>query len=51
MIEYVKKADVLEIIDSPLPRDIAVEYLYELKGVWLDEDEEVDNECYKTISV
>ena len=46
MIEYVKKADVLEIIDSPLPRDIAVEYLYELKGVWLDdEDEEVDNEC------
>ena len=43
MIEYVKKADVLEIVDSPLPRDIAVEYLYELKGVWLDEDKEVNN--------
>ncbi len=43
MTEYVKKADVLEIIDSPLPRDIAVEYLYELKGVWLDEENEEDN--------
>ena len=39
MTEYVKKADVLEIINSPLPRDIAVEHLYELKGVWIDEED------------
>ena len=39
MVEYVKKADVLEIINSPLPRDLTAEYIYELKGVWLDEDE------------
>ena len=39
MIEYVKKADVLEIINSPLPRDLTAEYIYDLKGVWLDEDE------------
>lgn len=43
MTEYVKKADVLEIINSPLPRDIAAEYLYELDGVWLDEDEEIND--------
>ena len=39
MIEYVKKADVLEIMNAPLPRDIAWDYIYDLKGVWLDEDE------------
>lgn len=39
MVEYVKKADVLEIINSTLPRDLTAEYIYELKGVWLDEDE------------
>lgn len=39
MIEYVKKSDVLEIINSPLPRDLTAEYIFDLKGVWLDEDE------------
>lgn len=39
MVEYVKKSDVLEIMNAPLPRDLAVEYIYDLKGVWLDEDE------------
>ena len=38
MIEYVKKSDVLEIINSPLPRDLTAEYIFDLKGVWLDED-------------
>lgn len=38
MIEYVKKDDVLEIINSTLPRDLTVEYIYDLKGVWIDED-------------
>ena len=37
MIEYVRKDDVLEIINSSLPRDLASEHIYDLKGVWLDE--------------
>lgn len=38
MEEYIKKSDVLEMIG--LPSDILTEHIYELKGVWLDEDYE-----------
>jgi hypothetical protein len=36
MEEYIKKSDVLEMLS--LPSDILEEYIYELKGVWADED-------------
>ena len=36
MEEYIKKSDVLEMLS--LPPDILVEYIYELKGVWIDKE-------------
>lgn len=36
MEEWVKKSDVLEMFG--LPSDILAEHIYELKGVWMDED-------------
>ena len=36
MEEWIKKSDVLEMLC--LPPDILKEYIYELKGVWVDED-------------
>ena len=40
MTEYIKKSDVLEILK--LPQDLIAEYIYELKGVWLDEAEQTE---------
>lgn len=40
MTEYIKKSDVLEILK--LPQDLIAEYVYELKGVWLDEAEQTE---------
>ena len=37
--EWVKKKDVLNIIKG-LPSDLHEEYIYMLKGVWFDENEE-----------
>lgn len=36
MEEWIKKSDVLELLC--LPSDILNEYIYELKGVWVDDD-------------
>lgn len=36
MQEYVKKSDVIELLS--LPHDMLVEYIYELKGIWIDDD-------------
>ncbi len=36
MQEYVKKSDVIELLS--LPHDMLVEYVYELKGIWIDDD-------------
>ena len=36
MEEWIKKSDVLEMFS--LPHDILEEHIYELKGVWVDED-------------
>ena len=36
MEEWIKKSEVLELLS--LPSDILAEYIYELKGVWVDED-------------
>ena len=36
MEEWVKKSDILEMLG--LPSDILSEYIYELKGVWVDEN-------------
>lgn len=36
MEEWIKKSDVLELLS--LPSDILADYIYELKGVWVDED-------------
>lgn len=36
MEEWIKKSDVLEMLC--LPSDILAEHIYELKGVWVDED-------------
>lgn len=36
MEEWIKKSDVLELLG--LPSDILYEHIYELKGVWVDED-------------
>lgn len=36
MEEWIKKSDVLELLG--LPSDIFVEYIHELKGVWVDKD-------------
>lgn len=40
MTEYIKKSDVLEILK--LPQDLIADYVYELKGVWLDEAEQTE---------
>lgn len=37
MQEWIKKSDVLELLS--LPPDIFSDYVYELKGIWMDEDE------------
>lgn len=34
MQEWIKKSDVLELLN--LPQDILVDYIYELKGIWID---------------
>lgn len=36
MEEWIKKSEVLELLGLPL--DILAEYIYELKGVWVDKD-------------
>lgn len=36
MQEFIKKSDVLELLS--LPPDIIADYIYELKGIWIDED-------------
>jgi len=36
MEEWIKKSEVLELLS--LPSDILAEYIYELKGVWVDKD-------------
>lgn len=36
MQEWVKKSDVLELLS--LPSDIVTDHIYELKGIWMDED-------------
>lgn len=36
MKEWVKKSDVLELLS--LPSDIVTDHIYELKGIWMDED-------------
>ena len=40
MTEYIKKSDVLELLK--LPKELIVEYVYELKGIWLDEAEQTE---------
>ena len=37
MAEYVKKSDVLELLS--LPKDLIAEYVCDLKGLWIDDDE------------
>ena len=37
MTEYVKKSDVLELLS--LPKDLIAEYVCDLKGLWIDDDE------------
>lgn len=37
MEEWIKKSDVLDLLLN-LPSDMLVEYIYEMKGVWFDED-------------
>lgn len=37
MTEYIKKSEVIEMLTS-LPRDIVYDHIYELKGIWIDED-------------
>ena len=37
MTEYVKKSDVLELLS--LPKDLMSEYVCDLKGLWIDDDE------------
>lgn len=41
MTEYVKKSDVLEIVKT-MPSDLIVEYIYDLKGLWIDEAEQTE---------
>ncbi len=36
MEEWVKKSDVLELLS--LPSDILLDYIYELKGIWINEE-------------
>lgn len=36
MEEWIKKSDVLELLGLPL--DILIEYIHELKSVWVDKD-------------
>lgn len=36
MEEWIKKSEVLELLS--LPSDILIDYIYELKGIWLDKD-------------
>lgn len=43
MTEWVKKEEVLDIIRC-LPVDIIYEYVYELKGIHIDDDKEDDSE-------
>ena len=51
MAEYVKKSDVLELLS--LPKDLIAEYVCDLKGLWIDDDEaeqtenssEIPNNC------
>ena len=41
MTEYVKKSDVLEIVKT-MPSDLIVEYIYDLKGLWIDDAEQTE---------
>ena len=43
MTEWVKKEEVLDIIRC-LPVDLIYEYVYELKGIYIDDDKEDDSE-------
>lgn len=36
MQEYIKKSDVLDLLT--LPQDLLYDYIFELKGVWLDKN-------------
>ena len=40
MKEWIKKSDVLELLS--LPSDILSEYIYELKGIWMNEDDDTE---------
>lgn len=39
--EWIKKDDVMDIIKG-LPKDLWEEYIYMLKGVWCDEDMQIE---------
>lgn len=34
--EYIPKKEVLDLIHSTIDRDIVNEYIYELKGIWIE---------------
>lgn len=40
MQEWIKKSDVLDLLT--LPPDIVIDHIYELKGIWMDEDDDED---------
>lgn len=40
LVEYIKKSDALDLLKSSLPVEIKNEYMYELDGIWLDDDDE-----------
>lgn len=39
MREYISKEEVIEIIRD-IPSDLHEEYIYELDGIWIDEESE-----------